>query len=237
MSISDNMGIYTAIIIEPRRHPAMKFVLNNFLTNLDRRWNFIVFHGIDNLEWIHALVADNFKGDANRISLINLNIKNLSHPQYNKLCVTLDFINQIPTETFLIFQVDTMICSEEKDLIYDFINYDYVGAPWDKEHTNNPGHGRVGNGGLSLRKKSKMLEVIRSVPYQMNHHEDTYYCVVNNKVPLNMPSWEEARLFSIETVYSPRSFGLHKAWNFQDPVIMEKQFPGYTELVRLNSKI
>jgi hypothetical protein len=35
------MEKYTAIITEPRIHPAWKLVLNNFLTNLDERWNFL----------------------------------------------------------------------------------------------------------------------------------------------------------------------------------------------------
>jgi hypothetical protein len=229
-------GIYTAIIIEPRRHPAMKFVLDSFLSNLDRRWNFIIFHGIENSEWIKTMINDTFNKDIDRITLVNLNIYNLSHQQYNKLCATEEFINKIPTETFLIFQVDTMICSQEKDLIYEFIDYDYVGAPWSKEHKANPGCGKVGNGGLSLRKKSKMLEIIRSVPYRLEYHEDTYFCVVNTKIPLNVPDWEKAKLFSIETVYSSRSFGLHQAWNFQDSAVLEKQFEGYNELVKLNKK-
>ena len=37
------MEKYTAIITEPRIHPAWKLVLNNFLTNLDERWNFLIF--------------------------------------------------------------------------------------------------------------------------------------------------------------------------------------------------
>ena len=36
------MEKYTAIITEPRIHPAWKLVLNNFLTNLDERWDFII---------------------------------------------------------------------------------------------------------------------------------------------------------------------------------------------------
>lgn len=232
----DNIGIYTAVMIEPRKHAAMEFVLRNFTSNLDRRWNFIIFHGTDNNQWLIDLIDNNFLSDKDRIRLINLGVQNLTYPEYNKLCVTASFIELIPTETFLIFQVDTMICSSERNLIYDFINYDYVGAPWSKENTNNPGCGKVGNGGLSLRKKSKMLEVIKNVPYKINYHEDTYFCIVNKSIKLNMPSWDEAQLFAMETVYSPKCFGLHQAWRFQDTSIVEKQFPGYSELVKLNSK-
>ena len=35
------MGIYTAVITEPRIHRTRKLVLKNFLTNLDERWDFM----------------------------------------------------------------------------------------------------------------------------------------------------------------------------------------------------
>ena len=41
MSIYYIMGIYTAVITEPRIHRAWKLVLKNFLTNLDKRWDFM----------------------------------------------------------------------------------------------------------------------------------------------------------------------------------------------------
>ena len=43
---------YTAIIIEPRKHKALSFVLNNVLNNLNDSWNIIVFHGNLNKEYI-----------------------------------------------------------------------------------------------------------------------------------------------------------------------------------------
>lgn len=229
--------LYTAIIIEPREHPAMKFVLNNFLNNLDNRWSFMIFHGIDNKDWLEDIINNNFSSEKSRIQLINLNIKNMTWSEYNTLITTASFINQIPTETFLIFQTDTMISSFHKDLIYDFIDYDYVGAPWLKtKDSKNLFNGKIGNGGLSLRKKSKMLDVINNVPYPKNMAEDEYYCIRNKTIPLNKPTYEKAKLFSIETTYSPVSFGLDKAWIYITDYDLEKQFPGYNELVMLNQR-
>ena len=48
----NNKGIYTACIIEPRQHKAMEFVLENFTSMLDERWNFIIFHGNKNVNFI-----------------------------------------------------------------------------------------------------------------------------------------------------------------------------------------
>ena len=219
-------GMYTAIIVEPRKHAAMEFVLKNFLENLDARWNFMLFHGTENKQWLEKILTK-FPEESQRITLVNLGIANMDIHGYNKLIATESFIQQIPTETFLIFQTDTMISSAGKDLVYDFMEYDYVGAPWPKSPLRESCN--VGNGGLSLRKKSKMLETIRSRTYPFQSPEDLFYCI-NHTVPVYKPTWEKAKLFSIESIYSPRTFGLHKAWKHMRVEDLEGQFPGVSVL-------
>jgi len=144
---------YSAVIIEPRSHPALEFVLNNFTTNLNDDWGFIIFHGNLNYNYIINIITK-IPNYNIRIKLINLNVDNLTIEMYNNLLKNINLYENIPTETFLIFQTDTLINPKYKDLIYEFIDYDYVGAPWIS-------NGDVGNGGLSLRKKSKMIEIIK----------------------------------------------------------------------------
>ena len=48
--------LYTAVIIEPREHPALLFVLTNFLKNLSDDWSFIIYHGTNNIDFINATV-------------------------------------------------------------------------------------------------------------------------------------------------------------------------------------
>ena len=48
--------MYSAIIIEPREHPALSFVLDNFIHNLSDEWNFIIFHGNLNLSFINNII-------------------------------------------------------------------------------------------------------------------------------------------------------------------------------------
>jgi hypothetical protein len=190
----------------------------------------MIFHGTENEEFVQNIIDSHFVLDKDRIQLHNLNVSNLSWNEYNKLICTSDFTRKIPTEQFLIFQTDTMICPSEKNLIYDFLKYDYVGAPWSFE-------GDVGNGGLSLRRKSKMLEIIENNPYPDGLAEDLYFCRHNKVVSLHKSPFNEAILFSMETIFSSRCFGLHKAWCFQGDKIdeIESRFPGFKELIRLNS--
>jgi hypothetical protein len=210
---------YTAVIVEPRKHRAFEFVMDNFLTNLDERWNFIVLHGTENEMFVKDILSTKFIGHSGRITTINLGVPNMSIDEYSKFMMSKDFLNKIPTEVFLIFQTDSMICANFKDNIYKFIQYDYVGAPWTWKHPpwrspqdpptdTDP----VGNGGLSLRRKSKMLEILDKCPITNGEPEDTYFALPCKEVKINKPTSELAKEFSMEMIYSENSFGVHKAW-------------------------
>lgn len=229
---SNNNETYTAVIVEPREHKALAFVLNNFVENLSDNWNFIIFHGNKNIDYIlNILKSPLLSKNINRIKLINLNVDNLTRRDYNNLLVSKDFYNKIPTEVFLIFQTDTMICKQNKHLINKFIKYDYVGAPILKMEL-------VGNGGLSLRRKSKMLEIINTCEYK-NENEDVYFSRACHKNNVNKPDYEESKEFSVETIYHPNSFGVHKLWNYlSEKEINDKNnfCTGVFELTDLNKK-
>jgi hypothetical protein len=224
-----NNNNYTAIIIEPRKHLALEFVLTNFLENLSNEWNIIIFHGTNNKLYIENIINNKLLKYKSRIKLENLNVDNLSLKEYNKLLTSKEIYDKIPTEIFLIFQTDSLICSDYKDIINYFLKYDYVGAPW---KFNN-----VGNGGLSLRKKSKMLEIINKCNYN-NKPEDYYFTQsCNNLIYRNLPTVNEAKNFSMEGIYNDISFGIHKPWahlNEEKIINKEKYCKGLLKLKELN---
>jgi hypothetical protein len=210
---TNNKFKYTAVIVEPRKHKALKYVLNNFLENLNDDWHVLIMHGNLNEEYINDIIKNDLIKYKYRIFTHNLKIDNLTIEQYNKLLTSLDFYYLIPTEIFLVFQTDTIICSKFKDNIYKFLKYDYVGAPWKD--------GGVGNGGLSLRRKSKMIEIIKKCPYvsinkdlYFSFPEDLYFSYPCKNVSIYKPPDNDATEFSIEHVYSQNSFGIHKAYAY-----------------------
>jgi len=235
---------YTAIIVEPREHPALEFVLQNFNDNLSDEWSFIVFHGNKNINYTKKICNKIFKKE--RIQLVKLDTDNITINDYNELFYDNIIYDNIPTEIFLVFQTDSIICKKHKDLINDFLKYDYVGAPW-----NN---GQVGNGGLSLRKKSKMLEILNNCKKKTNFlieenrldNEDLVFSnnskTCNSDVHLNIPSFETAKDFSIETIYNNKSFGIHKAYDYFDEYFdkesqlkIQEWCPEIIELKKLNN--
>jgi hypothetical protein len=202
---------YTAIIVEPREHKALSFVLKNALTNLPHNWNIVIMYGNKNKSFVMNIINKDLSEYKERITSKNLNVDNLTISEYNDLLTSKEFYDNVPTEIFLIFQTDSVICNENINLLDDFMKYDYVGAPWKDA---------VGNGGFSLRRKSKVLEIISKCK-RGNENEDVYFanpCVTNFK-----PSMEKAKLFSVEAFYSDKSFGVHKPWAYLDEEEIENK--------------
>ena len=239
---------FTAIIIEPRKHKALSLVLNNFIKNLDKNWTFYIYHGINNKKIIKNIIKKELNDYKNKITLINLNVDNLSFEDYNKILYDNSFYDKINTEMFLIFQTDSLISKQYSKLIYNFIEYDYVGAPWK--------NGMVGNGGLSFRKTKKMKTILNNTSYYyikdnveelmnedifFSNNEEVFFKTdyikkTNNNIDKNnfinnniyKPSLEEAKFFSVESIYNQMSFGIHKPWlylNNNELESIKKLFP------------
>ena len=238
-----NRKKYTAFIIEPRKHKALEFVLKNFLENLSNEWSFIIFHGNLNKEYVKNIVDTKLSKYKNRITLKSIHKDNIGASEYSQLLTSRSFYKQIPTEIFLIFQTDSMIIPKNKDNILKFLDYDYVGAPILFRS--------VGNGGLSLRRKSKMLEIIDKVPYmripfiKSSHcidHEDIYFSLsahyrilasLMTDISINKPSAEEAELFSSESYINSKSFGIHAPWKYHSMKKLKSLYPNIEKLVSL----
>jgi len=220
---------YTAVIIEPRSHRALNFVLRNFFENLSDEWGFVIFHGRNNGDFINNLLTNELSDFKHRVyRTLQLNVDNLNGSSYSLICKSSFFYKCIDTEIMLIFQTDTIILKENKYQIDKFLKYDYVGAPWI--------NGVVGNGGLSLRRKSKMIEVCEKVPIDFTDHEDNYFAY-QNIVSLNRPSFQEAQTFSVETVFHEKSFGIHACWKYLNKYEMEfliNRYPDIKTLIELN---
>jgi hypothetical protein len=235
---------YTAIIVEPREHPALEYVLLNILNNLNEDWSVVLLHGNKNIYYVYQIIAKH-SHIARRIDIFNLGIDNLNRMEYSDMFFDERFYNFIPTEMFLVFQTDSMIIPENKDKIYDFINYDYVGGPWPE--TNGEVPLQVGNGGFSLRRKSKMLELLshkdaeylkhKNISRGNNYYiEDLFFSgIYHEGVHVNKPLYEKAKEFSAEAEYGIDPFGVHSVWNYKN--VYENliyKYPIIRELEELN---
>jgi hypothetical protein len=204
---------YTAIIVEPRKHKALEFVLNNACECLSYEWKIIFFHGKNNNEYATKIVEKLNILYNNKIYLVNLNVDNLNQTTYSNLLTNKHTIyDHIDTDIFLVFQTDSIIFKKNAHLINDYLNYDYVGSPWIRcEYELTQRCNFIGNGGFSLRNKNKMLEIIEKIPYK-NEFEDLYFSRNYDNISVNKPSYEKAMTFCAGEVFTTYSFSCHRFW-------------------------
>ena len=215
---------YTALTIETRKNKALEFVLINICDCLSNDWKILLFHGINNAEYVNEIVTKlNIKFN-NRISLI----------EYSKFLATKSIIyDYIDTDVFLVFQTDSMILKKFSHLIDEYLTYDYVGSPWSiTSYIPTYNCNFIGNGGFSLRKKSKMLEIIEKINWN-NTYEDLYFSTKYEGIDVNKPTYEKAKMFCVDEVFNDFTFACHKPWVHNHFNIFKQIFPESEELHNL----
>jgi len=223
---------HTAVVIEPRKsmQKALEFVTHNILENLPKSWSVILFSGKENDSEVKEFVKRLSPSEHSRVSVKSLGLDTMDTARYNTLMMSRRILDAIPTEVFLIVQTDSMLCKGGSDILQKFMKYDYVGAPWKATAT-------VGNGGFSLRRKTKMLEILDKCP-TLNHNEDGFFSTGCEGAIPSKPSAEEAEEFSVETIFNGKQpFGIHKAWYHlsEKQEQLEDKCLGYTSLKNLNT--
>ena len=222
--------MYTIVIIEPRKHKALNYIIRNALDNLDEYWSILIFHGTKNKEYLDKIVEGLTEGYKKRISFRDLGVDNLDYPAYAALKTSIDFYKSLPTEICLFMETDSMIISRNKNNIYYFLEYDYVGAPWSGELHNPSSTNGVGNGGFSLRRRSAMISVLESYPYTPSPGGEDCHI---SKFVTNKPPLDKACAFAMESIPCWDSFGLHKPWNYIQLQYIVQVVPNIQELIDL----
>lgn len=213
-----------AVIVETRELEHFEIIVRNCIYKLGEEWSHTIICGKNNYNFISNMVSK-----INRdIKIIKLPKTTISQNDYNNMLLSIDFWNLCVGEKILIYQEDSFIF---KHNIMDFINWDYIGAPFKFNCVDGI---NVGNGGLSLRSKSKMIQVLQNTLVDsFNVHqlkpfvrdfmarqrldrvpEDIYFSTCLQKMHIGIVAdFETAKQFSSETVYFEDSFGMHCMWH------------------------
>lgn len=141
-----------------------------------------------------------------------------------------ELADHVKTDHCLIVQWDGFIldASQWKP---EFLNYDYVGAPWPKFGTGED----VGNGGFSLRSR-RLLEACRDPEFVRGDAEDVAICQVNRRLlegehGLCFADRKVAEHFAFErNVPANRTFGFHGVFNMVQAVGVDRFWEIYSTL-------
>ena len=189
-----------AVLVEPRLNHKILHILKNHMYFLNEsesniKWGLQIFHGINNEDQIKYITKDWLN-----VEYVNMEVDNFTKITFNQYLKTPNFWKKVKGDKVLLFQMDSILLRHGID---EFLEYDYVGAPWTKPKEGN----LVGNGGLSLRNKHKMLEICEKYIEYDPMWEDIFFTkyVDNTK----LPDLETAMKFSVEDVFYPTPFGMH----------------------------
>lgn len=116
--------------------------------------------------------------------------------EYSKMCCSNSFWKLFENYDYaLIYQLDCWAFEDRLDYFMS-LDYDWYGAPW-PQHKD-----AVGNGGFSLRKVNKILELTSKYEYKVDSlrgNEDTWFCQTH-KDELNICDLDTACNFSMEVI-------------------------------------
>ncbi|KAK2779129.1 hypothetical protein CKAH01_11388 [Colletotrichum kahawae] len=115
-----------------------------------------------------------------------------------------------PANRILMFQVDSILCSQSTSKVDDFLEWDFIGAPIAKRY------GKGYNGGLSIRNPRLFLDIIREQqknPVRLNV-EDQWFFERLQARNARLPTEDQAKHFAVETVFYETPLGYHQPKRF-----------------------
>jgi len=252
------------LLVEPRQDKNLEFTIRNWMFFMKRhKYGLVIKHSSKNKAFVEKIL----EGSPNAV-LMPLEKDDLRGQAYSNLMTTAAFWNSIPKENILLVQTDTMCLGGDG---FDGVEeYDYAGAPWflacpKTGHVFHPKSGKyepsplsqgwalnelwpelVGNGGLSFRKRSAMIECCLRFKLHSQKQgnqellrgsdgtrrfvdaEDVFFAVACTRLRKKICPREAALRFAAEEVMpvairgdSPCCFGLHKVYPYHGPVMVE----------------
>lgn len=148
------------LLIENRPFPILAPLMLHFMSVMPPDWRFRFMGSIESVAHINKSMAIREQVMAGKLDLtyIPSNMSTGSQEEISRFLTNLWLYEVVlqPAEWLLVFQTDSILCANSRQNLNDYLGYDWVGAPW------NPKGRFGGNGGLSLRRVSAIIDVLRN---------------------------------------------------------------------------
>jgi len=225
------------VLFETRELEHLEFTLKYTYSQLQNNfWSAYIFCSPINVDGIKSMLQGYNVHFVVIDTEFNRKIEDIN--DYNRLLLSKRlwkyFISQ-GIEKILLFQEDSILF---RTGVEDYLQYDYIGAPW-----NNKKHGKMcpleyGNGGLTIRNTQLSLKLLQE-PYksridvfceskndgknenknEKKINEDKYFSIGfyllridYGLLSIHLPELNIAKEFSIEQVYAENPVGGHQYW-------------------------
>ena len=148
-----------ALLIENRPFPILAPLMLHFISVVPPDWRFRFMGSVESVEAINSSIAIREQVKAGKLDLtfIPSNMTTGSQEEISRFLTTRWLYEVVlqPAEWLLVFQTDSILCANSQHNLNEYLEYDWIGAPWSK--TSRWG----GNGGLSIRRVSAMIDILR----------------------------------------------------------------------------
>lgn len=149
-----------ALLIENRPMPILAPLMLHFMSVLPPDWRFRFMGSPESVEFVNQSVAIREQVNLGKLDLtyIPANMSTAGQEMISRFLTNLWMYETVlqPAEWLLVYQTDSILCANSRLTLNDFLEYDWIGAPW------KPDGRWGGNGGLSLRRVSTMIDVLRN---------------------------------------------------------------------------
>jgi hypothetical protein len=215
------VGNKVAVIVENRPLPVLVPLLLHFASVLGPDWPVLLYTWESEVERLQA--HPTLQRWAHQIGFRTLLPKHKfeTHGSVSRFFTETWFWEDLaPADHVLLFQTDSIICSNTTQSVDDFLQFDFIGAPIGRSY------GAGYNGGLSLRNRNSMLTILNedtwepanSVPNADGFnvaYEDQWFAWKMHKDPrFTLPTADVALTFSVETVWGEKPLGFHQMYRF-----------------------
>jgi hypothetical protein len=209
----------TALIVDPRNIVDLPYLINDFKKKLGENWKVVFYCG-------KGESADMQKYIDKEVEIRELNVNNFTLDEYSDFMKQKTLWESLYGDFVLTFQADTFIINQIPYNINYFmsLNKSYIGGNMDhdwqelKRENLYPTFKNF-NGGLSLRKRVDMIQIIDKFGIEKTQPnssriqtdpEDVYFTIGCYKLNLPIGDSEECMYFSINRIWVDNYFGIHK---------------------------
>jgi hypothetical protein len=217
----------TLLVVDNRKDIATVYSALVSMTNLQAKWNLVVFCTIENEEFMRSSlpmamikVIDNYPS------------KSFFIEEYNRLMKTDAFWRAVPGEKCLLVQNDGTLVRPGIEN-HESFQYDLAGAPW-RSHPylhEATGGNLVGNGGMTIRSPKVCEDVCVKFKHERLHVYDTCTIISEaedvffaRRIPRErVCPYSFAKEFSMEQVANMNALGYHRFWVYH-PVPLTVEF-------------
>lgn len=198
-----------ALLIEGRALPHLTPLLLHYMSIVPPDWRFKFFGTNASVEHLRRsrIVRNHVDDGKLDVELLPEGLRLDGQEATSQTFTNLTFYRDVlaPAEYLLVFQTDAMMCANSGQNLDDWLIYDWVGASWNERDKYG------GNGGLSIRRVSRIIQVLENQVRRPNSQaEDVWLTSRLAMLPgAHVANGTDQMQFSAELLHVDRPMGYH----------------------------